>query len=136
MLGITRGCCLFFLWGCCLFLLIFNFLFVFRSFCGLDMGVSPVPAVASLCEMSALVVARSIHFDVDNISGLGLSDELNEVVFDLIRLRSVCSDDVLFWVGRNRSVKRKIVALCGELGLKFACVSCGDWIPLETVYRC
>ena len=114
----------------------FLLFFCFQVVCRFDMGVLPVSAVASLCEMSALVVARSIHFDVDNICGLGLSDELNEVVFDFIRLRSVCSDDVLFWVGRNRSVKRKIVALRGELGLKFACVSCGDWIPLETVYRC
>ena len=114
----------------------FFIFFCFQVVFWFVMEVLPVSAVASLCEMSALVVARSIGFDVDNISCLGLSDELSEMVFELIRGRSVCSDDVLFWIGRNCSVKRKIVALREELGLKFARVSCGVGVPLETVYEC
>ena len=114
----------------------FFILFCFQVVFGFVIEVLPVSAVASLCEMSAMVVARSIGFDADSISCLGLSDVLSERVFELIRVCSVCGDDVLFWVGRNCSVKRKIVALREELGLKFARISCGVGVPLETVYEC
>ena len=70
------------------------------------MGVLPVSAGACLYEMSAMVVAKSIGFDAGSVACLGLPRLFSERIHEIIRSRCVCGDDILFWVGRNCSLKR------------------------------
>ena len=100
------------------------------------MGVLPVSVDVCLYEMSAMVVAKSIGFDTGSVACLGLPRLFSDKIYDIICSRCVCGDDILFWVSRNCSLKRKRGALWEELRLKFARISGGGDIPLETVFDC
>ena len=129
-------------------LVLFSFqVVVVCAFCFLKsvMGVLPVSVSRVVClrsvdgclyEMSAMVVAKAIGFDTGSVACLGLPGLFSDKICEIIRRRCVSGDDVLFGVGRNCSLKRKRGALREELRRKFARISGGDDVPLETVFDC
>ena len=107
-------------------------------YAGLPVSVSRVVCLRSvdscLYERSAMAVAKAIGFDVDSVACLGLPGLFSDKICEIIRRRGVSDDDVLIRVGRNGSEKRKIGALREELRRKFARISAGDEVLLETVF--
>ena len=87
-----------------------------------------------LYEKTAMTIAKAIGFNVDNIAGLELPGRFRDKIFEIICKRGITDDDVLIRVGRNGSEKRKIGALREELRRKFARISAGDEVLLETVF--
>ena len=87
-----------------------------------------------LYEKTAMTIAKAIGFNVDNIEGLQLPSRFCEKNFEIICKRGITDDDILIMVRRNNTEKRKKGALQEELRRKFARISAGDEIFLETVF--
>ena len=97
--------CLFFV-VCILVLFSFQVVVV-CAFCFLKsvMGVLPVSVSCVVClrsvdgclyERSAMAVAKAIGFDAGSVACLGLPRLFSDRIYEIIRSRCVCGDDILF----------------------------------------